>query len=599
MRLSRASSHPTAQIFHFKLRFATPPSTSPHSRFGVMADKIKRIHDIHFIQFAIDRIKFRGKCHWKALKISRGNRQVTMLQSYQTELDFLKAHPAIFRVDKQGFVQFHQTKGNRRLDAADLSDLLHAHLPPMGCLPLSLATYYAHQCHPNKLLAVLEESPTLQKHYSIVKTEDDVYLYKKADVSIANGAFFCQNRAVATALEAACYLLPSIPTYWVPVHVCYKRVTSHQIFVQNYGYRKMEGVLRGSIQSSFYKHMLFTRRSSDNETQKDLPQCTQQYDGFDINPMRILKIAMCLPAGPAPLDVCASRMFPSITMWFKSFAQYTIHEIAAFYPNAIHIDEQNRIQSRIRASYPGFAPDFTIEPNAITEKAFEAKVNDPANAETREALFALVSEPSTTCFVKNDSFEHDMAAAKSTETYSVSELYQCIIASLRPQEKCSWREIRDRLMELPSVNKQKVSNTLNSRTIRKTYKFLRFVEDNQPCPLAITEERLPGQSIYNNFFSLKDPKSLEVGNPFLEPNTLIEEIRFQIETKTAEVARGLHEGRFVTTAWVRDTLPVRARIAVRSFGGLERFIEMHGDIFAWNDRGALRVRSKEDVAEDE
>ncbi|KNH03646.1 hypothetical protein XU18_4986 [Perkinsela sp. CCAP 1560/4] len=577
----------------FSRGICLPQAENLPSHFGEMTTRIRRVHDIALLTWAIHRLeKFDRPMRWDKVYF-RDDLKAKLCVFYKDARSFFLRQDKVFFLNlKSDTVQLKRTGKIQNLDAVQLSDVLHSSLPPLGCLPLELLALLAHRSHPNKVLDVFEKSSTLQKHFTIVTNKyHQQFFYRKSEIQFATGHFFCANNSVAIALEAAARLLPTVPSYWVPISMCIQRVPlQHQSFIQNHGYRKIEGVLCGQLESAYYRRALFIRRTENCPPWKDILKCTNRYDGYDISPMRALKIAFCIPDQPTSLQKCWKGLFPSIRTWFAQFPAYSLTEIAHMFPKAIHLDANGYLRSVVRQQATSMKIGKPLDD--VDEGDFDTAINDPANEALKNTLISLVSEPSKTFFTRNDSFQHleHRREVADGRFYTKDEIYALILQCIQPEERISWTVILERLDELPNVDKQKLNDTINGLFIRATARFLRFILENQPCPVKVHEKSTPGKSGYEVFFGRGDLHAPAEGNEYLDPTKLLSEVCQQV--KNAHMKLRGREHTFVGLSLVASRLPLQVHIALKAFGGLAQFIKANDHILSLDRKGVISFRDE-------
>ena len=515
---------------------------------------------------------------------------------YGTLQNFVRSHPKLFRLSRdQTRVQMKVTRGVQ-LTPALLLKVLDTIIPQYGSMKLDTLAVFASDVKSTIAYQAFLAADEIGEKY-VAKTNKDkkTFIYRLSDAFIPDSGFTLgDNKATAMVLEGAAYMMPYVPTYWVSYRdICDRLTGEAKRVARNRGIARMALLMGDDLMHARYTNTQddFCKRPAV-PLWEDVPACVADYDGYNLSPERILKLAFCIPSEFTPIGEVYGKLFPSIARWGQESCAYPLVDVVRMFPEAMEIRKPDcYVRSLLRSEHADLAPEPGNEGLPETERAFEERLNAPSNQSRKQKLLESIGAPSDTVFrvvervnTGKDGYKfinwkgEKFYLRKDTPTWTDQELLNYLLARL-PDEttQVTLSELMDDLHLLPYEEYMKFRNALHLRHESSLVKF--FKRSSREIEY---EEIFEGANMVDHRF-FRTRKAPPIGdntinvaqvNEYLDPKKLIE--RYKEIYHLSRVRR-----KPIIT--ISTQLGERARTAARQQGGVRKFAQSHPDIFLYRE----------------
>ncbi|KNH09733.1 hypothetical protein XU18_0418 [Perkinsela sp. CCAP 1560/4] len=568
-------------FFGARLGIATRESNQLPSPLGEFTETIRKLHDLQLIHWVAD-TQMHSRCSNFGRMIKQMSPSIAMrkvIERFYGSLKcFFKLYPVYYKINMNDAV-IPILREWDPLSEKRVSKILEDLLTPWGCIDLKILSFLAGNSKPAAVFSLILESDMLTSRYHIsYDVNKNPYIYRIEDKAIAQGDFNCNNSRVVTSLEVVLCYVRHVPLFWIPSDLCLSCLSSANAYkLKTLGTKRTSGILKGALEFSTYHGTLFVKRDSSSAMLPSLPTCKQEYDEYKLSPMRVLKIAFCLPIVPTAMEVCAAQMFPSILVWAQSCA-YTLWDIVEMFPDLMEICNDREIRSKIRGSYKDIAPTEGEENTGEEEIDFENRVRRETIAVQK--LLKIAETPSSRVFQRVGGYDParrdaPLKKANPITPFTIPEFLSYVRKNLGDHDCLPWENFKTAIMENRAIdNRDKFWRTCQVSSVNSVT-FLKWINENPECGIGYREQRVQGANYFEKMFFRSDATEVKKGNEFLDISKVIEEVVFQI--RYLEKEQGGQPGASVAT--ICNALPSDARLATRHYGGFLRLLQNHSDIF--------------------
>ena len=578
-------------------------STLPEP-YGTLTNRIRKLYAIdllsHIIKVMTKRSHHDYTCDVYRLMSGKDKKLVELL--WGSLLQFYQCYDMFFQLSKSKEFVRAKISPDFKLDEASVLSALDDLIPEKGSIKEEYFAALLHQSAPNVVHDVILSSDEISAKYVAAKNKDGVYYIRR----VSDAAFFdswcplAGNKPVAYCLEAAAFLLPALPDFWIPYEECLA-CTQDPELVNHRNFFRIADILDNGIEKAEFKFrgVLFARRNQSLKKYTDAPSCVvaDNFRGYEITPLRAVQIAFCLPSAPVDPLVAQGRMFPSVIEWAAN-TPYSLPEIVMMYPEVMAKTESGLV-SLVRSTYPELAPADGEESQPAAEEKFMHALNQ--NTAAKHELLQLVGEPSSDMFVDARSF-YDKTFYKVKERLAKEKAIQ---DHARFSDKAILEEavqyvtdvglpVNDLVRKITAgLSGEKRKNFICTICLVHQSKMDRLVEKYPEYNLVAYEERIEGSAKYAYYIAKKTDHITE-GNPFLEPERLQEEIayHFRARSEMGDSTKMDVPAFFAKRAEISSLiggLPKKARTALKHFGGFVDFMNKYpGNMIV--DGGFLRLK---------